>query len=179
MGDDLGYPWNERVVAAWGHFAPELLSVSIVAAIAVGLRPPSGPLMLTLPAALMLFVVASWLCMRRHDRRLCEQCAASMPLNAAERAGRYQRRFWLAHAASEPRYLVPYLIVLIGSNFAPGTFGHIVWAVAQSSMIYLIVSHSSHRRLQPWCPTCRTDGGGSHNVQDTPDPILPNNRQLV
>ena len=46
-----------------------------------------------------------------------------MPLNASEKATRYQRRFWMAHTGAEPRFLVPYLAVLIGSNFAPGHMG--------------------------------------------------------
>ena len=76
--------WSARVVDAWGHLAPEILCTSIVAAILVGLRPPGGLLALTLPISLMALVVTSWLLMRRHDRRLCELCAAAMPLNAAE-----------------------------------------------------------------------------------------------
>lgn len=169
----------DRVAAVWGHYAPELLSVSIIAAIVVGLRPPSGPLAVTVPLALVLFVLASWLFMRRHDRQLCEHCAASMPLNASEQAGRFQRRFWLAHAASAPHLLIPYLVLLIGSNFIPGTIGRIIWALVQFSMIYLIMSHSTHRRLQPWCPVCRNGGGGAKDHEDAPEPVLPDNRQLV
>src|SRR5690242_20634023 len=102
-----------RVAHAWGHFAPELLSAGILAAIALGLRPPASALALTLPIALMAFIVATWLLMRRHDRRLCEQCVASMPLNPAERAVRLKRRFWLSHFATEPRFLIPYFTLLI------------------------------------------------------------------
>ena len=77
------------------------------------------PTLLTLftSLALLVFVVVTWLFMRQHDRRLCERCAASMPLNAAEHAARYSRRFRLAHAGSNPWVMVPYLIVLVGSNF--------------------------------------------------------------
>ena len=45
---------------------------------------------------------------------------ATMPLNAAERAVKLHRRFWMAHTGSEKRFLIPYLVVLIGSNFAIG-----------------------------------------------------------
>lgn len=169
-----------RVAAVWGHFAPDILCASIVAAIIVGLRPPSGIFMLTVPLTLMAVVLISWLLMRRHDRRLCEQCMAAMPLNAAEQAGRYQRRFWMAHTGAEPRFLVPYLAVLIGSNFFPGTWGRIVWAVVQLTMVYLIRSHVAHRRFQPWCPWCSGGGGGSARDDDVAPPPLPDNdRQLV
>jgi hypothetical protein len=172
--------WSTRVADVWGHFAPEILSVSIVAAIIVGLRPPAGLLAVTVPVSLVTLVLTSWLFMRRHDRRLCEQCVAAMPLNAAEKAVRYQRRFLLSHSGSEPRFLVPYLTVLIGSNFFPGTWGRVAWAVIQCSMIYLIMSQMTHRRFQPWCPWCSEGGGGSGRDRDVAPPPLPDNdRQLV
>jgi hypothetical protein len=174
------YRWTARVADSWGHFAPEILSVSIVAAIIVGLRPPPGALALTVPLALIAVVITSWLLMRRHDRRLCEQCVAAMPLNASEKATRYQRRFWVAHTGAEPRFLVPYLAVLVGSNFAPGTWGRIVWAIVQCTMVYLIMSHVTHRRFQPWCPWCSSGGGGSEHEDDiTPPPLPDKDRELV
>jgi hypothetical protein len=169
-----------RVADVWGHVAPEVLCASIVGAILLGLRPPQGVLMLTLPIALMAVVLMSWLLMRRHDRRLCEQCMAAMPLNAAEQAGKYKRRFWMAHTGAERRFLIPYLAVLLGSNFFPGTWGRIAWAIIQTSMIYLIMSHVAHRRFQPWCPWCSSGGGGTEREDDvTPPPLPDNDRQLV
>jgi hypothetical protein len=157
-----------------------VLCASIVAAVVVGLRPPPGLFALTVPVALMVVVVASWLVMRRHDRRLCEQCVAAMPLNAAEKAVHYQRRFWMAHTGAERRFLVPYLAVLVGSNFFPGTWGRIVWAIVQCSMVYLIMSHVTHRRFQPWCPWCSDGGGGSERDDDvTPPPLPDHDRELV
>jgi hypothetical protein len=169
-----------RIADVWGHFAPELLSAGILAAIALGLRPPASYLALTLPIALMAFIIATWLLMRRHDRRLCEHCVASMPLNPAERAVRLRRRFWLAHFAPDRRFLIPYFAVLVGSNFLPGTGGRVIWAVVQCSMIYLIMSYVAHRRLQPWCPWCSDGGGGSDRDDDVAPPPLPDNdRELV
>jgi hypothetical protein len=180
MSEYAEYRWSARVADTWGHLAPEILSVSIVGAIVVGLRPPPGLLAFTVPLALIALVVASWLLMRRHDRRLCEQCVAAMPLNASERATRYQRRFWMAHTGAEPRFLIPYMAVLIGSNFFPGTWGRIAWAVIQCSMIYLIMSHVTHRRFQPWCPWCSDRGGGNDREQDvTPPPQPDRDRELV
>ena len=101
---------------------------------------------------------------------------SSMPLDAAEKATRYERRFWTAHAGSEPRYLIPYLVVLIGSNFLTSPAGRIAWAVIQLSMIYLIMAQSTHRRLQPWCPQC--SGGGGGEEVESPDPVLPHDDRL-
>jgi ribosomal protein S27AE len=169
---------TQKLANVWGHYAVELLSLSILAAILIGLRPPSGPAALSIPLALFVFVIGSWLMMRHHDRQLCAKCAAAMPLNAAETAARYQRRFWMAHTGAERRFLIPYLVVLVGSNFATATtVGKLAWAIIQSSMIYLLLSHSTHRRLQPWCPWCSDGGGGSHRHESAPDPVLPN--QLV
>jgi hypothetical protein len=167
-----------RAIDILGHHATTILSAAIVGVVLAELKPLPGVLGLTVPFALFAVVLISWLLMRQHDRRLCEQCLLAMPLNPSEQAVRYHNRFWTAHSLSQPRYLVPYLVVLIGSNFATSTPGRIAWAAAQLSMVYLILSYSTHRRLQPWCPWCRGDGGGD-KVDDAP-PVLPNDdRELV
>jgi Na+/melibiose symporter-like transporter len=174
------YPWSERLYGRWGHFAPELLIGAIGAVIVLGLHPIAGPLALGASFGLVSFVLVSWLLMRRHDRSLCEHCVADMPLNPSELAARYNRRFWMSHAGAEPRFVLPYLAVLIGSNFATGTYGRFAWAIVQSSMIYLILAYSTHRRLQPWCPWCRGGGGGwDDHDPATPDPVPDGRRQLI
>jgi hypothetical protein len=160
-----------RVVDVWGHYGSEALIASIFASIMVALYPPPGLAGITVPVALLGFVLASWLIMRRHDRKLCEMCMSAMPLNPAKEAERVKRRFWMAHTGSEPRFLVPYMAVIIGSSLAFSTIGRIPWAIIQSTMIYLVLSQSTHRRLQPWCPWC-SDGGGGQEVE-TPDPVIP------
>jgi hypothetical protein len=102
-------PWSARLAAMWGHLAPQALIVSIVGVILLRLNPPSDPTTaLGVTIALITFVVASWLLMRRHDRGLCEHCMGAMPLNPSELAVRYRRRFWLSHSGAQPRYVVPY-----------------------------------------------------------------------
>lgn len=166
-------PFAARLIVRWGHSAPVALCAAIVAVIVMGLYPLSGTAALTVPVAVLGVVLTSWLAMRRHDRSLCERCVAALPLNPAERAVRCQRMFWVTHRGLEPRYLVPYLTVLIGSNFATSVAGRVAWAVIQSSMIYLILAYTSHRRLQPWCPWCRGgDGGGERDdVAPPPPPV--------
>lgn len=178
MAHSARTPWSGRASDSLGHHANEILIASIFAIVLLRLKPLPGLLGLTVPLAIFGLVIMSWLLLRQHDRRLCELCVLSMPLNPSEQALRYRRRFWMAHTGSEPRFLVPYLVVLLGSNFATSTLGQLVWAVVQLSMVYLILSYSTHRRLQPWCPWCSEGGGGDH-VDDTP-PVLPNDdRQLV
>ena len=48
---------SARIADVWGHFAPEVLCVSIVAAVMLGLRPPDSALMLTAPIAVMTVVL--------------------------------------------------------------------------------------------------------------------------
>jgi hypothetical protein len=162
-----------------GHHANEILITAIVAVVAVGFFPLPGLFTFTVPIALFGVVLLSWVLMRAHDRRLCEQCLLSMPLNPSEKAVRYKRRFWMAHTGSEPRFLVPYLVVLISSNFATTTtIGRIGWGLIQLTMVYLIMSQSTHRKLQPWCPWCSQDGGGSE--VDEPEPVVPHDdHQLI
>jgi hypothetical protein len=168
-----------RAADALGHHATQLLIGAIVAVVLLPWLPLSDVFTFTLPVALFGFVILCYWLMRQHDRRLCEACMLSMPLNAAERASRYQNRFWMAHNMSDVKFMGPSLIVLISSNFATTTtFGLWCWAAIQLSMIYLIQSYTTHRKLQPWCPWCSEGGGGSH-VEDLP-PVLPHDdRQLV
>jgi hypothetical protein len=172
---------SDGLIERWGHYSPQLLTGSIVASIALGFnsQAPSG-LYLLAALSLLGFVLMTWVQLRRHDRRLCESCAASIPLNAQEQGARYRRRFAVAHSGSNLKVVVPYLILLLGSNFLlTYSWGRWPWAVVQASMIYLILSHSTHRRLQPWCPWCSDGGGGSEFTADEPDSPRGRGRQLV
>ncbi len=155
----------------------------IVASIVLVVRPPSyetiwGPLA---PVLLVGIVIATWIQMRKHDRSLCERCIGSMPLNPSESAQRYRRRLALVHLGSEPRAIAIYLLFLLVANvllsLAPGALlgpATVLWAVAQSTLIYLVLSHTTHRRLQPWCRQC--DGGGDDDQADAPGPLPVDSR---
>lgn len=167
-----------RAIDVLGHYATEMLIGAIVAVVLVPVLPLPGLFTVTVPLALFGLVIVAFLLLRDHDRRLCEMCMLSMPLNAAERASVYQLRFWLAHSALDPRIVVPYMVVLIGSNFVIPIITLVGWAAIQLTMVYLVLAYSTHRKLQPWCPWCSEGGGGSH-VDELP-PVLPNDdRQLV
>jgi hypothetical protein len=178
MSSSARLPWGERLSLALGHHAGRMLAAAIVGVVAIQFVPIDPVSGLGVSIVLFAFVLLCWLLLREHDRRLCEQCVREMPLNPADEAKRLHRRFWMAHTGSEPRFLVPYLIVLISSNFATSTIGRAGWAAIQLSMIYLIMSQATHRKLQPWCPWC-SPGGGGEEAEDLP-PVLPNDdRNLV
>jgi hypothetical protein len=174
MGNYGGYSWSARASDRWGHWGASILIASILAAIALGVQPPPAGswIALALPLTLFAGVLVSWVKMRNHDRRLCERCARAMPLNAAETSHYLRHRFAVAHAAGRRGLLVPYLAVLLGSNalLLAGYPGRLGWALVQSSMIYLVLSYSAHRRFQPWCPQCR-DGGGGQERFISPEPL--------
>ena len=88
-----------------------------------------------------------------------------------------KRRFWLTHNGASPKYALPDLGVLIASNAIPGSAGRLVWALAQSTLIYLLASYTTHRRLQPWCPWCKGGGGGHDDEPATPEPVEPERRR--
>ena len=172
---------NNGLLERWGHLAPPLLKLSIAASIGLGFqRGAANSMGLLLRLALIIFVVITWLQMRQHDRRLCESCAAAIPLNASELAQRHARKFATAHAGSNLKIAVPYLVVLLGSNLLLALpFGRWPWAVIQASMIYLISAHAAHRKLQPWCPWCSDGGGGTETSHDEPDLPRGRGRQLI
>ncbi|MGI3779795.1 MAG: hypothetical protein ACRYG2_03380, partial [Janthinobacterium lividum] len=162
-----GVPAPARWSAKWGHQGARILIGAIVAAIAIVVMPPppGSAAALLLPGGLFAFVLASGYLMRQHDRRLCEDCMRAMPLDASATSARLRNRFSIAHQFSRRRVVVGYLVGLIASNVlllgdgrleVPGRWA---WAACQSTMIYLVLAYSTHRRLQPWCPFCRGRGG--------------------
>ena len=164
-----------RLATAWGHYGGECLIAAVAGSIFVGLFPQRGYAGLALALGIVGLVIGSFLLMRRHDRRLCENCMAHMPLNPGAEVERKKGRFWLAHNGTEPRYLVPYLVVVFGSSFAYDYIGKWVWAAVQSTLIYLVLAQVTHRRLQPWCPWCRS---GGDEVPETPE-VLPEDDRLL
>ena len=158
----------------WGHYAGECMIVAIAGQIFAGLYPQRGLTGVVIGVAIMALLISSFLVMRRHDRRLCETCMAELPLNPEAVVQRQQMRFWVTHTGSEPKYLVPYLVVVFGSSFAYNVIGRIPWAIIQATLIYLILAQITHRKLQPWCPWCKNGGDRNPALPD----VLPSDDRL-
>jgi hypothetical protein len=169
MGAYRDLSWPGRAADHWGHWGSRVLIASVLCAIALGVRPlpATSPLAAILPVALIALVLLSWRRMREHDRRLCELCVKSMPLEVAEIAARMHFRFTLAHLGERRKIVVSYLAILVASNglLLIGPIGRLSWGVIQLSMIYLVLAYSSHRRFQPWCPQCQ--GGEPKRLVNT------------
>jgi hypothetical protein len=155
-----------------GHYAPWLL-VTIVGALIVLTLLPAASAAVPWPVLMALLVVAVVLAWSifAHNRRLCERCIASLPLDASTVAGRYAVRFRVAHLFERKLFAVCYLAVVVGSAFlATHPVGRYGWAAAEASLVYLLYVYVTHQRLQPWCPQCRT-GGEEQAAPTTPTPV--------
>jgi hypothetical protein len=158
---------------ALGHRAVPVLALCIVGVVALNFRPPPADLGYAgASIGLLLVVLVTFGALRQHDRALCESCMGRFPLNPAEYAARFHRRFWLVHQTSRLPLVVAYLAAIAGSNLLTDLVGRIVWAVLTLSLIYPLLAYDAHRRFQPWCPWC-DEGDGRHDHSDGHGPRLP------
>ena len=154
-----------------GHHGITLLTGIVVGVVLLNFRPQrTGPTYVVAALSLALAAVVAFIALRRHDRTLCEHCAAQMPLNPAGTAAGMRNRFWLVHNATGRAYVLGYLLVIVGSNFLSTTPGRLVWAAVTLSLIYPLRAYDAHRRYQPWCPWCASGGGGSTDHTGAPEP---------
>jgi hypothetical protein len=161
-----------RTTRIIGHYAPWLLATVLVALIVATLVLPVS-LFIPWPVLAAVLVVAFFMgtSIRSHNRRLCERCIASLPLDAPTVASRYARRFRVAHLFENKLFALCYLIVLVASSLLYGNpIGRFGWAVAAASLVYLLSVYVTHQRLQPWCPYCR-NGGEDQVSPSTPSPV--------
>jgi hypothetical protein len=155
-----------------GHYAPWLLVTLVGGLILLTLVPaltssvPGATLV-----ALLALVVVLGLSILAHNRQLCERCIASLPLDAAAVASRHAVRFRVAHLFERKLFAVGYLAAVAGSALLYGhPVGRYAWAVAEASLVYLLLAYVTHQRLQPWCPHCR-NGGEELTAPTTPSPV--------
>src|SRR2546429_2160824 len=143
-----------------GHYAPWLLGVLLGGLIALTLVPAASSVVpWPVPLALIAVAIYLGLSIFAHNRRLCERCIGSLPLDASEVAGRYAVRFRVAHLFERKSFAVGYLAVVVGSSFLYAhPVGRYVWAAVEASLGYLLLVYVTHQRLQPWCPHCKNGG---------------------
>jgi hypothetical protein len=174
--------WAHGPVRAsrWGHAGPRIfagvLGTMAVLAVVPVTYPPGGKPLVSL--ALIALMVVTLVEMRKHDRALCERCAADFPLNPAREAETYRRRLATAHLLSERRaatwYLVAVLVACLLPVFAPPSLrtpALALWLASLASLVYLMQSGVTHRRLQPWCPHCGPQGGSDQVETPEPTPL--------
>jgi hypothetical protein len=155
-----------------GHYAPWLLTIVVASLIVLTLVPAvsdlvAWPVLVALQVGVVFLAVSMFV----HNRHLCSRCIASVPLDASNVAARYTTRFRVAHLFERKLLAVGYLVVVLGSaTLSTHPLGRYAWAVAQASLVYLLLVYVTHQRLQPWCPQCK-HGGESIAAPTTPSPV--------
>jgi hypothetical protein len=155
-----------------GHYAPWFLA-TLVGALTVLTLVPAASSFVPWPAPVALAAIAVFLGLSilAHNRHLCERCIASLPLDASTVAHRYALRFRVAHLFESKLFALCYLAALVGSSLlASHPVGRYGWAVAEASLVYLLLVYVTHQRLQPWCPHCK-NGGEEQTTPTTPSPV--------
>lgn len=110
-----------------------------------------------------------------HNRQLCERCIAASPLDPQAAVRRWKAALRAAHARALQWGIVAGWTVKIVLGFA---LGHDTWLFAADAVLcaacaVTALSYWLHRRLYPWCPFCRWDEGGGHEVSpDVPAPAV-------
>jgi hypothetical protein len=155
-----------------GHYAPWFLATLVGALIALTLVPAvSSFVPWQALAALLAVAIFLGLSILAHNRHLCERCIASLPLDASAAAGRYAVRFRVAHLFESKLFALCYLAAVVGSSLLYShPVGRYGWAVAEASLVYLLLVYVTHQRLQPWCPHCK-NGGEEQTAPTTPSPV--------
>jgi MFS family permease len=155
-----------------GHYAHWYLAALVCGLMVLTVAPAAGAFV-PWPAMVLLIAVAVLLglSMLAHNRRLCERCMAALPLDASAVAARYRLRFRVAHLFERRLFALGYLTTLLGSSLmAADPVGRYLWALAEASLVYLLLVYVTHQRLQPWCPYCR-HGGEEQTTPTTPSPV--------
>lgn len=182
MAQIFGDGWAHESAQAswWGHTGPRIfagiLGATALLAVLPVSYPPGGKQLVSL--AVIALMIVTLVEMRRHDRALCERCVADFPLDPARQAETYRRRLATAHLLAERRaatwYLITVLVACLLPMFAPPplrTPALLLWLAALASLVYLMQSGVTHRRLQPWCPQCGPQGGSDQVETPEPTPL--------
>ena len=158
-----------------GHHAPRILLgvVGVLVVLTVAPMPPevSAQLLFGLLMTLMVLTMVLAVAIFSHNRKLCERCIRSVPLNASAVASRYGARFRVAHFFERKVFAGLYLAAVAASSFFGfHPAGKYPWAAVQASLGYLLLVYATHQRLQPWCPFCK-NGGEEQSTPTSPAPV--------
>ncbi|MGZ8745274.1 MAG: hypothetical protein ACXWXO_20355, partial [Nocardioides sp.] len=157
MSQVFGHEWAREParVSRWGHSGPTIFVAIIATMAALAVLPvhyPSGGKPLVSLTFIVLMLV-TFVEMRKHDRGLCEQCAADFPLNPARDAETYSRRLATVHVMADKRvarwYLVAILVACLLPIFAPPVLrlpALGLWLTSLASLVYIVQSGVMHRR---------------------------------
>lgn len=113
---------------------------------------------------------------KRHYRGICETCLDQIPDRGSEEAEQRDRTLRATHFLVNhekwfgwgPAIVLVVAVVLTLTLKVQGlTLAYVLPTIGINGWAIRLMVH--HGRLQPWCPYCRTDGGGDE-VECVPDP---------
>lgn len=124
--------------------------------------------------------------------RICERCADDVPLDGAAAAEKNRMSLWLVHRISTPldgflQHIANHPILIAVASvavvFALDWIGALSIIVAGIRVVWLPLfvatilflmygmrAGQRHDSLQPWCPWCRSGGGGDDETVPEPRP---------
>jgi hypothetical protein len=163
-----------------GHYSMLALWAVIAVTItgdATGQQHHGGVMTWITAAAWTVWVVALLADMRRHQETLCERCVAAIPLDpqaaVTERKAILRAYHGSAVLILEVVALACVIPLLLFSLGQPPLWAYVLDAPAVLAIGALSVITWQHRRLYPWCPFCRWEDGGGHEVSpDVPAPAV-------
>ena len=147
------------------------------------------PLFLTpvwVSVGVLPLLLLTWYAMHRHDRSLCERCLADWPLDPEKAVAKHQSSLAQFHVVADRIFTtrrqmwiitLVLLTIGIGSAFLP-QFLSDAWGMLINWLVipWLFLISYRHRQLQPWCPWCKDDDGGSFSPDPVPDPSVKADR---
>lgn len=160
-----------RRTSTWlAHRAPWVLFTVLGAVIAHDLFDSSSSLVFMAELVMVLLGWVTIVISGRHEMKLCERCAAAIPLDPTAAAIRYRWALWLHHRRG--RFFLATLTVCM-----------VLWFLSISRVLSDIAAYGPlmviyraglrHRPLVRGCPECRgwRGDGGAGPPAVTPDPL--------
>jgi hypothetical protein len=168
-------PRRENPYFMWGgHYAPRILAVTVIVAIASDLAGSPG--FMTWPVAVVFTAGTAAFILDKmyHEPRLCERCITASPLDPQAAVDRWRQALRWEHGR---RVKILLLLACVAWFFTagfrgahPGALYGAIDAVALLVLASSYVAMYVHRRLYPWCPWCHWDDGGPRELVPDPDP---------
>lgn len=162
-----------------GHYAVHVIIAIVLLVIANSFFPiESVILQLALSLLAIIGILILWLALHTHNHKLCEACIRRLPLNASARANTYRHQLKTVHMTDSTMFIGIFFVAIVASSVIATTLiGRWVFLAVQLGLIYLLLSISTHRAYQPWCPYCN-NGGEKKKLKDTvPDLPSPDSRR--
>ena len=160
---------SERAAMWLGHYSTLFLLAAVAASVADDAAgQPNGPVDWAMDAFWLAAIAAFMIDLGRHRERLCERCVAASPLDPQAPVDRWRPVLRLHH--DRRAMLVVFGAILAWDFVSAGLFKHPPsWVLAVDALVAVVIGASyaitwQHRRLYPWCPFCRWDEGGEHEV---------------